>query len=99
MASFVALGHQYEVTLQALSGLGAEQPIAVAERRRAGRATMEGRAHGVVDAAAMVRCVNASPVMKTRVDDPMDLAVVQTQAATQGRRAGRMGHSSEKGVQ
>jgi subtilisin family serine protease len=86
MPSFVALGNRYEVTLHALSDLGEEQPIAAAARKRARRATAAGRGPGGVDAAAMVRSVNASPVMKTRVDDPMDLAVVQSPTSTRGRR-------------
>jgi subtilisin family serine protease len=87
MAGFFALGQRYQVELQTLKGFSDEQPIAVAAAARRGRRLTSGaRMAAAVDPAAMVRMVSASPVLKSRVDDPLDLAVVETTAAAGHRR-------------
>jgi thermitase len=87
MAGFVALGQKYRVELQPLKRFSEEQPIGVAAApARARRLTRAGRAAAAIDPAATVRLVSASPVLKSRVDDPLDLAVVEITAAASGRR-------------
>jgi thermitase len=87
MAGFVALGQKYEVSLQPLKRVGDETPIAAAAAASRGRRlTTSARAAGGIDPAAMVRVVTSSPVLRSRVDDPMNLAIVQAQAPAAGRR-------------
>jgi hypothetical protein len=88
MAGFVALGQNYQVEFQPLKRFSEEQPIAAAAapaRRR--QATRAARMAAAVDPAAMVRVVAASPVLTSRVDDAMDLAVVQATATGGPARA------------
>ena len=84
MAGFVALGQRYQVTLQPLKRYADERPIGATAAR--GRATAAARATSAVDPAAMVRTVAASAVLKTRVDDAMDLAIVQARGTASGPR-------------
>jgi subtilisin family serine protease len=99
MAGFFALGQKYQVELQPLKGFSEEQPIGVAAApagRR--RLTAAARAAATVDPAAMVRAVLASPVLKSRVDDAMDLAVVETTAAAGGPRRASVVASKPTGL-
>ena len=88
MSSFVALGQRYQVELQPLKAFSDEQPIgaAVAASRRR-RSSAAARSAAAVDPAAMVRAVRSSTVLQSRVDDPLDLAVVATTATGGSRRA------------
>lgn len=81
MAGFVALGQTYQVELRPLKRFSEEQPIGIATAPGRRRLTAAARAAAAVDPSAMVRVVLASPVLKSRVDDPMELAVVQTTAS------------------
>jgi thermitase len=87
MAGFVALGQKYQVEFQPLKRFSEEQPIGVAAASARGRQrTRAARAAAAVDPAATVRMVSASPVLKSRIDDPLELAVVEITAASAGRR-------------
>lgn len=85
MASFRALGLHYEVALYSLKGLRqAATTAAVPGRARTLRAM--ARARAIEAPAAVARLVSASTVLKSRVDDPLDLALVQA-AGPRARRA------------
>ena len=89
MASFEALGRLYEVALRSLKGLDEEQRVeSVAHRPQTARAA--ARARATVGPAAVARLVGASAVLKSRVDNPLDLALVQA-TGPGARRPGRAG--------
>ena len=76
MATYQAFGQRRDVTLQPLTAM--TQGAAPAERAlRRGARVMDVPRRASADAAAIVRSINASSVLKSRVSDPGNLAVVQ----------------------
>ncbi len=84
MAGYQALGNWHDVTLLPLTS--ADRPEALSTRGRSAAAAIRPAAAAAdSDSSAIARVVNESPVLRSRVQDPSRLAVVQ--GAVPARRA------------
>lgn len=90
MPIFHALGHRYDVTLHSLRQVEDEAPPPP-RRARGLRGRTAESATGLTRADAIAQTVARSEVLRTRIDDPLDLAVlgpaVAPAAATRGPAA------------